>query len=149
MFYFVFGTLVIGFTFWLTELKLGKRNKIDDNSKIDDTSKVDNTKLDHVPTKADVEKHNEQVRQQRITDRKKAQQHISSILDKAYKDYVNSRIKENNYICREFLLRKEAYGITYREILTIDRPFTYNIYTVECLYSDIFNEHYIKVTVNN
>ena len=143
MFYFVFGTLVIAFLFWLTELKLRKRTKIND------TSEVDNTELNRVPTKADVEKHNEQVRQQRAIARKKAEQRISSILDMAYKDYVNSRIKDNRYIDREFRLRKGEYGITYGEISRIDRPFTYNIYTVNCSYSDIFNEYYITVAVDH
>ena len=137
MFYFVFGSLVIWFTFWLTERRACK------------CTKIDNTELDHAPTKADVEKHNEQVRQQRATARKKAEQHISSILDTAYKNYVNNRIKDNGYIGCEFRLCKGEYGITYSEILTIDRPFTYSIYTVECLYSDIFHEYYINVTVNN
>lgn len=143
MSYLVFGMLVIGFLFWLTERRACKRTKIDD------TSEADNTETDYVPIKADIEKHNAQVQQQWTIAQQKAQQHISSILDRAYKDYVNRRIKENNYIYKTFTLHREEYGITYSDILTISQPFTYNIYTVECIYSDIFKEHYIQVTVNN
>jgi hypothetical protein len=149
MFYFVLGALVIAFLFWLTERRACKCNKIDNTSEVDNTSKVDDTVLDHVPTKADVEKHNAQVRQQWATNQQKAQQHISSILDKAYKDYVSTKIKENGYIHRQFTLSRGGYGITYDEILAISQPFTYSIYNVDRLYSDVFHEYYIKVTVNN
>ena len=124
MLLFIGGALVIGFIFWLTALKLCECTKIDD------TPEVDNTELDHVPTKADIEKHNTQVEQQWIIKQQKAQQHISSILDTAYKDYVNNKIKENGYISSAFTLIKGEYGITYDEILAINKPFTYNIYTL-------------------
>lgn len=143
MLLFIGGALVIGFIFWLTALKLCECTKIDD------TPEVDDTVLDHVPTKADVEKHNEQIRQQRIIKQQKAQQHISSILDKAYKDYVSNKIKENGYIYRQFTLHRGEYGITYDEILAISRPFTYSIYNVDYAYSDIFHKYYLSVTVNN
>lgn len=119
---FVLSALITGFLCWLILLELCKCTKIED------TSEADNTETDYVPIKADIEKHNAQVQQQWTIAQQKAQQHISSILDKAYKDYVNKRIKENNYIYKTFTLYREEYGITYSDILTISQPFTYNIY---------------------
>ena len=143
MLLYIGGALIIVSILWLTELTACKCTKIDD------TSEVDNAELDHVPTKTDIEKHNVKVGQQWATKQQKAQQHISSILDKAYKDYVNNKIKENGYIYQRFTLLKGEYGITYSEILAISRPFTYSIYNVECAYSDIFHEYIINVTVDH
>jgi hypothetical protein len=137
MFYFVFGTLVIGFIFWLIEMRERK------------CTKVDNTELDHVPTKAAVENHNAQVRQQRIINFRKVQQRISSILDVAYKDYASDKIKKNAYIEKEFILHEGEYGITWDEISAIYQPFTYSIYNVDTAYNDIFNEYVLVVTVDH
>ena len=143
MLLFIVCALIVGFLCYLILLELCECTKIDD------TSDVDNTNLDHVPTKADIEKHNARVAQQRSIEQQKAQQHISSILDKAYKDYVNNKIQENGYIYPWFTLLKGDYGITYSEILAISRPFTYSMYNVERYYNNIFHEHVINVTVNN
>lgn len=143
MFLFIVCVLIVGFLCCLILIELCKCIKIKD------TSEADNTETDYVPIKAAIERHNAQLKQQWITEKQKVQQHISSILDRAYKDYVTTRIKENRYIYREFILCKGEYGITYSEILAIDQPFTYSIYTVEVQRSDAFDEYYIKVTVNN
>lgn len=144
MFYFVFGTLVIGFIFWLIEMRERKCTKVDD------TPEVDNTELDHVPTKVNIEKHNAQVEQQRIIKKQKAKQHISSILDRAYKDYINEQIKNGSYIGGHFILDVGDYGLTFEEICAIcDNPFNHGIYKVEYRYSYNLYESYLIVTVNN
>lgn len=144
MFYFVFGTLVIWFIFWLTELKLGKRTKIND------TSKVAKSEVTDIPTKADIERHNAQLDRKEAIKYQHAKQHIIDILDTAYKDYVNKQIKKRDYIECIFILDVGDYDLTVNEIYAIrDKPIKHDIYKVEYQYADFSEEPWLVVTVDN
>lgn len=117
---------------------------------LDDKPKTSKPKVTDIPTKAEIERYNSQIDEQIIRDRKKAKQHISSILDAAYKDYVNERIKKGNYIGWHFILDVGDYGLTFKEIYAIrDNPFSHGVYKVEYRYSYSSHESYLIVTVNN